>query len=105
MSVAALSAVCELRTGASTVSQHGLSDSDQAAGLSFNLDDFAEVSDGRRLTLRSDRGWANGRLRVAWGLREPDELSPGPPNVNVDMTDRWQFLTRQSLTDTSRMSG
>ena len=99
LSVSALGAVCELRAGASTVSQRAHGDSDQGAGLSFKLDEFAEVSDGRRLRLRSDRGWANGRLRVAWSLREPDELSPGPPNVNVDMTDRWQFVTRQSLTE------
>lgn len=93
-----LGAVCELRAGSSTVSGRGQGDGDQGAGLSFKLDEFAEISDGRRLRLRSDRGWTNSKLQIAWGLREPDALSPGPPTVYVDMTDRWQFVTRQTLT-------
>ena len=99
LSVVALGAVCELARDPSTVSGRTLDDPDLAAGLSFHLGEFAEISDGRRVMFRSDRGWSSGRMRVAYGLPEPDELGPGPPSVPpIDMTDPWQFETRQTLT-------
>ena len=99
MSVVALGAVCELARNPSTVSGRTLNDHDLAAGLSFHLDEFAEISDAGGVISRSDRGWSSGRMRFAYGLPEPDELGPGPlPIPPIDITDPWQFETRQTLT-------
>ena len=65
--------------------------------MSFSLVEFAEISDGRRLTLRTDRGWASGPLRVAYVLDDTDEHGPGPPTIPFDSSDPWQFETRETL--------
>ena len=66
--------------------------------MSFGLVEFAEISDGRRLTLRADRGWGTGRVRIAYVLDDTDERGPGPPTVPFDLSDPWQFETRKTLT-------
>ena len=69
------------------------------ARLSFRLVEFAELDDGRRLELRADRGMNHGEPRIAYGpVDGTDERSPGPPRIPFDLSDPWQFVTRQSLT-------
>ena len=67
--------------------------------MSFSLVEFAEISDGRRLALRDDRGWGMGRPRIAYVLDDADERGPGPPTVPFDLSDPWQFETRETLTE------
>ena len=98
----ALGAVCELRADYSTGFGSRRSGGDgrgRGPVLSFSLVEFSEISDGRRLTLRSDRGWGSSRPRVACVLADTDERGPGPPTVPFDLSDPWQFETRQTLTE------
>ena len=61
--------------------------------LQFTLEEFVDLSDGRRITLRTDRGFGIGPLRVVDSMGKIHEVLLGK---HLDMI--WRFLTRNQLT-------
>ena len=59
-------------------------------GLSFTVSEFADLSDGRRLILHSERGWTEW-LRTAVPAGELPPASWGKP------ADPWAFATREDI--------
>ncbi|MDE0603895.1 MAG: hypothetical protein OXI18_05765 [bacterium] len=76
-------------------------DKQKSRTLRFSLIEFADLSDGRRVTIRDDRGFSGSLHAVNW---DPDtgevrEASWHPGSrLESLVSDPWRFETRESLT-------
>lgn len=69
--------------------------------LHFSLTEFADLSDGRRVTIRDDRGFSGSLHAVNWDpdTGEVKEASWHPGSrLESLVSDPWRFETRKSLT-------
>lgn len=67
----------------------------------LSLTEFADLSDGRRVTLRDDRGFSSSLHAVDWDpdTGEVKEASWHPGSrLESLVSDPWRFETRESLT-------
>ena len=124
LSVVALGAICELRrdssagsiapsvtdmptTGAQPSSFHPdlpvveEIDGPKPMARSFSLTEFADLSDGRRVTLRDERGFGGTLHAVHWDL-ETGEVQDASwhrgSKLESLVGDQWRFTTRESIT-------
>lgn len=69
--------------------------------LHFRLTEFADLSDGRRVTIRDDRGFSGSLHAVNWdpdtGEVKDASWHPGSSLESL-VSDPWRFETRESLT-------
>ena len=82
MHVVGLGAKCDLVPSENSTASPG--------GLSFLVSEFADLADGRRLTLHAERGWTQ------WPRRAVPQGEPLPDDWNEPL-DPWLFTTRESV--------
>ncbi len=111
--VEAFVTICELTLDTTTGIGLPLDDKEETpppGTRCFHLIELAELSDGRRVALRADRGFSDGDYRIAYpkikGVRKQsfqEKIRPilDPPIKRLfDLTNTWSFTTRQDLTKT-----
>ncbi len=69
--------------------------------LNFSLTEFADLSDGQRVTLSDDRGFGSTLHAVEWNP-ETGEVRDASWHEGSELealvSDQWRFTTRESLT-------
>jgi len=68
---------------------------------SFQIVESAELDDGQRVMLSSDRGWSDGKIQIAYPeFEDATRRLPRKVILPFDYTDPWVTTTRAGLTET-----